>query len=149
GGGLGLAIFIGFTVPRQWRTLLFSIGAVAGVAMLAASWDSVVNLKRDIKLDASLSADSAELRPILAKVAFDMFQDRPLLGCGYGQYDVEKLPYLSDRSGELPLEKVRPYVQHNAFLALLAETGALGAGLFAALMFLWLRMARKLWFNKS
>ena len=68
--------------------------------MLAASWESIWNLKRDVNLDASASADSAELRPILAKVAWNMFLDRPLLGCGFGQYDRERLPYLADRSGE-------------------------------------------------
>src|SRR5262249_8299652 len=82
GGGLGLAIFIGFNVPRQWRNLLLGIAAAAGVTMLSVSWDDIWNLKRDVKLDAAASADSAELRPILAKVAWDMFHDRPLLGCG-------------------------------------------------------------------
>ena len=85
--------------------------------MLVASWDSVWNLKRDVKLEASASADSAELRPILANVAWNMFRDRPLLGCGFGQYDRQRMPYLADRTGDLPLEKVLPYVQHNAFLA--------------------------------
>jgi O-antigen ligase len=110
-----------------------------------AEWDSVWNLKRDVKLDASASADSAELRPILAKIAWDMFEDRPLLGCGLGQYDRERLPYLADRTSELPLEKAMPYVQHNAFLALLVETGFLGMGLFALLIALWIRNGWRVW----
>ena len=31
-------------------------------------------------------AESAKLRPILATIAWHMFLDRPLLGCGFGQY---------------------------------------------------------------
>src|SRR4029077_3653315 len=33
GGGLGLAIFIGFSAPRQWRRLLLGIAAAAGVTL--------------------------------------------------------------------------------------------------------------------
>jgi O-antigen ligase len=149
GGGLGLAIFIGFNVPRQWRNLLLGIAAAAGVTFLAVSWDDIWNLKRDVKLDAAASADSAELRPILARVAWDMFHDRPLLGFGFGQYDREKLPYLADRSGDLPLEKVLPYVQHNAVLALLAETGLVGTGMFVLLLALWIRNAWRVWSDET
>ncbi len=145
GGGLGLAIFVGLSVPRQWRNLLLGCGGLAGVVVLAVAWDSVWNLKRDVKLEASASADSAELRPILAKIAWDMFQDRPLQGCGLGQYDRERLPYLADRSSELPLEKALPYVQHNAFLALLVETGLIGMGLFVLLIALWIRNGWRVW----
>jgi O-antigen ligase len=74
-----------------------------------------------------------------------MFLDRPLFGCGFGQYFPESRPYLSDRSTDLPLEKARPYVQHNVFLALLTETGLLGAGLYVALLALWGRNAWRLW----
>ena len=74
-----------------------------------------------------------------------MFSDRPLLGCGFGQYDREKMPYLADRSSDLPLEKTTPYVQHNAFLALLVETGLIGGGLFVLLLLLSIRNAWQLW----
>ena len=142
GGRLGLSIFVGFNLSRPWRRLFFSCSLIASLALFAAKWDSVWNLKRDVHLDASASVESAELRPILAKVAYEMFLDRPLWGCGYGQYDHEKLPYLADRSSsDLPLEKVTPYVQHNAFLALLVETGLLGMGLFVLLLALWIRNA--------
>ena len=145
GGALGLAVFVGLSVPRQWRRVLLSAGAISVVAMLAASWDSFWNLKRDVHLDATASVESAELRPILAKVAWEMFKDRPLVGCGYDQYTREKMPYLADRASDLPLEKVKPYVQHNAFLALVVETGLIGAGLFTLLLILWARDAWQLW----
>jgi O-antigen ligase len=144
GGALGLAVLLAFNLPRQWRTLFLGSGALAGIVLLAASWESIWNIKRDVKLEASASVESAQLRPILAKVAWDMFRDRPLMGCGYGQYDREKMPYLSNRDTDLPLDKVIPYVQHNAFLALLAETGLVGMGLFLLLLVLWIRMASRL-----
>jgi O-antigen ligase len=145
GGALGLAVFVGLSMPHQWRRLLISTGAIATVAMLAASWDSIWNLKRDVHLDASAAVESAELRPIMAKVAWEMFKDRPIWGCGFDQYTREKMPYLADRSSDLPLEKAKPYVQHNSFLALLVETGLIGMGLFTLLLVLWSRDAWRLW----
>jgi O-antigen ligase len=78
-------------------------------------------------------------------VAWKMFLDRPLLGCGFGHYRDEFVYYLDDRSTDLPLEKARPYVQHNVFLALLAEIGLIGMGLFIAMLSLWTRDAWRLW----
>ena len=37
------------------------------------------------------------------------------------------------------MEKALPYVQHNAWLALLVETGIVGMGLFVLLLALWIR----------
>ena len=85
----------------------------------------------------------------MAKVAWDMFSDRPMFGCGFGQYDREKMPYLADRSSDLPLEKTTPYVQHNAFLSLLVETGLIGVGLFVLLLALAVRNAWRLWSDEN
>jgi O-antigen ligase len=74
-----------------------------------------------------------------------MFLDRPLFGCGYGQYVDESRYYLHDRSTDLVLEKARPFCQHNVFLSLLTETGLTGMGLFVVLLFLWTRDAWRLW----
>ncbi len=128
---------------------VYAPALAAALVLVATNWDSIWNLKRDENLDAAAAADSAELRPLLAKVAWNMFLDRPLLGCGYGQYDPERLPYLADRSSELPLEKTYPYTQHNAFLALLVETGLIGMGLFTLMLALWIRDAWLLWANPT
>ena len=101
--------------------------------------------KRDEGLSAREAAESVKLRPILARIAWNMFRDRPMLGCGFGQYKSEHVNYLADRSTDLPLEKGRSYVQHNVFLALLAETGLVGMGLFVLLLALWTRDAWRLW----
>jgi O-antigen ligase len=105
--------------------------------------------KRDEGLSAQEAAESVNLRPILAVVAWNMFLDRPLLGCGFGHYRDEFVAYLDDRTTELPLEKARPYVQHNVFLAQLAEIGVAGAGLFVALLAAWLIDAWRLWRSPS
>jgi O-antigen ligase len=94
---------------------------------------------------ADKTAESVELRPIMATVTWHMFLDRPLLGCGYAQYQTEALAYLSDRSTDMALERARGYIPHNVLFSLLAETGLIGLGLFAALVTLWTRNAWRLW----
>jgi O-antigen ligase len=149
GAILGLLTVLGLALPRRWLP-----AALVGLALMillatAVPWDELAAFKRDRDLTAEAAADSARLRPILAKVAWEMFCDRPILGCGLGHYPTESVNYLADRSGELPLEKARSYVQHNVLLSLLTETGILGAGLFAALLGLWMVDAWRLWANRQ
>ena len=145
GAGLGLFVILALSTPRHWRVPLMGSMVLAAVVGTAVSWEHLVAFKRDKDLSAEETADSAELRPILALVAWHMFLDSPLLGCGYGQYTQESPAYLADRSTDVPLEKVRPYVQHNVFLGLLTETGLLGMGLFISLLVCWSRAAWQLW----
>ena len=145
GAGLGVAVLAALTLPRSWRALLLGGGLTIAVLLAATQWESILAFKRDRGHAASEAADSVELRPILATVAWHMFLDRPWLGCGLAGYDQASKDYFSDRSTELPLEKARPYTQHSVFLSLLAETGILGAGSFVILLGLWARDAWRLW----
>jgi O-antigen ligase len=122
---------------------------VVGVVGLAASWEHLTAFKRDKAVSVEDMAESAQLRPILATVAWHMFLDNPLLGCGFGQYVAVSPEYLSDRSTELPLEKARPYIQHNVFLGLLTETGIVGLGLFVVLLACWSRDAWQVWRSEA
>ena len=134
GGILVLALAVGLALPWNWRLPLLGGGLAAAVLLAATHWDELLTFKRDEALAADKTAESVELRPILAKVAWEMFLDRPLLGCGYYQYKTEHLNYLSDRSTSLPLERAREFIPHNVALSLLTETGLLGLGLFAAML---------------
>lgn len=128
-------------VPSRFRgrtaATFVAVTAVAAVALSGRVWE----LKRDRDLGASAAAESVRLRPILAAVALRMAGDRPLLGFGLGQYDRAKLPYLSERSGNYPVERARPYTQHNVFLSLLVETGIVGLAGFVLMLALWFRDA--------
>ncbi len=124
-------------------------GLLAAVVFSTTQWDRLVAFKRNKNLDAEKVAESVELRPVLARIAWNMFLDRPLFGCGYDQYTKEHVNYLSDRSSELVLEKGRAYIQHNVVLSLLTETGLLGLGLFLTLCILWALDARALWRSTS
>lgn len=150
GAGLALMVLAALTLPRAWRGAVLATVLIGGAAIAATNLESILLLKRDKNLSAEASADSAALRPILATVAWHMWQDQPLIGHGYGQYIEARRPYLADRgSSELPLEKVRPYIQHNVLLAMLVDTGVLGAGLLLLVFGCWTRDAWKLWTSRA
>ena len=149
GAALGVVIAVAAITPPRLRFAALASMLLGGVLVLGATWQNVLAFKRDRDVSAEDTAESAKLRPILAVVAWHMFLDRPLLGCGFGQYVQESPAYLSDRSTDFPLEKARPYVQHNAFLALLTETGLVGAGLFLALLASWTHTAWRLARSKA
>ena len=149
GAALALLVVVGLTTPRAWRGVVVGTAVVATLLGVVVGWDSLMTFKRDKDLDAELTAESAKLRPILATVAWHMFLDQPLLGCGFAQYKEVMPEYLSDRSTDLPLEKVRPFVQHTVFLALLTETGLVGVGLFVAVLAWWTFDAGLLWCSET
>jgi len=145
GGALALAVVTALTLPGYWRVPLLGGGLIASIVLVAVFWQQLVAFKRDRDLTAQETASSVSLRPILAVVAWNMFQDKPLLGHGFSQYkDVHK-NYLADRSTSLILEKGRGYEPHNLLLSILTETGLVGLTLYLALMALWFRDAWRLW----
>lgn len=145
GAGLGLLLVAAFPAPPAWRKAMVAGSLVAAVLVAATQWENLWSYKRDKALSAEETAESAKLRPILATVAWKMFLDRPLWGCGLGRYPEASQEHLADRSTDLPLEKARPFIQHNIFLALLTETGLAATGLFVLLLGLWWREAWRLW----
>jgi len=144
-GMLTMALVIGLAIPWNWRLPILGGGLVLAVLSAFMQWDRLVTFKRDRDLGPDKTAESVELRPVLAKIAWDMFLDHPIFGCGYSQYKSEHPNYLSDRSTELVLEKGRGYIPHNVVLSLLTETGLVGLGIFLAIVFLWARDAWRLW----
>jgi O-antigen ligase len=140
-----LLIVAALALPRTWRLPLIG-GVVLSVAFVGLTqWEKLMNFKRDEGQGSHETAESVELRPILAMVAWKMFLQQPLVGCGFGHYRERFVDVLVDRDTDLPLDKSRPYVQHNVWLGLLTETGLAGAGLFTLLVGYWLRDAWRLW----
>ena len=140
-----LACVVGLSIPMKLRLPLLGGGLIAILLVVVAKWDDLVSFKRDRNLDASKTAESVELRPIFAQIAWNMFKDRPLFGCGYAQYGSQHIYYLADRSTDLALERGRGYVPHNVFLSLLTETGLIGLSLFLVIVGAWTIDAWHLW----
>ncbi|MGH7140414.1 MAG: O-antigen ligase family protein [Pirellulales bacterium] len=149
-GALAMAVVVGgLVLPRAWRAPLVILPVVLAVGLAAVQWERLMELKRDEGRSAQEAVDSARLRPILAVVAWRMFLERPVFGCGFGHYNDTFTEALEDRSSDFPLDVARHYVQHNVLLGLLTETGLAGAGIFTALYCCWLADSWRLWRSRA
>lgn len=139
GAAVGLFVVLGFTLHASWRRLV--LGSMIALALIlgATKADSIVGFKREGSV--ADTRESVSMRGSFTYVSWKMFLDRPVWGFGFGQFPHAKLPYLADRSTDLHLEVIRPYVHHNTFLSLLTETGVIGMGLFVALLIGWCRQS--------
>lgn len=128
-----------FQLPQNWRLPLFTIAALGGVLVAAATWNDMIGLKREGT--ANESEHSVDQRKSFAYVSWQMFKDNPMFGVGFGRFYDRKLPYLSDRSQDFELESLRNLHHHNTLLSLLTETGMIGLAAFLALLAAWARSA--------
>ncbi len=138
---IGLAASAGVVgylqLAKSWRLPLFLLAGLGGLLLVAATWQSVVDLQREGT--ASESEHSVDQRKSFAYVSWKMFEDHPLFGVGFGRFYDQKLPYLSDRSQDFELESLRNLQHHNTLLSLLTETGMLGLAAFLGLLAAWAR----------
>ena len=145
GAALCAEIVLMLGAPKAWRLPILGGGLLLASLLVVSQWDHILAFKRDKEASARETAESVKLRPVLAQVAWNMFCDRPLLGCGFAHYMDQSIYYLHDRTTPVALESARPFVQHNALLALLTETGVIAMGLFVALLTFWSIAAWRLW----
>ena len=142
GAAAGCGLLLLIVLPNAWRGLMIGSGVLAGILLLSTSLESLMGFQRE--QSAAETKESAELRVSFAYVSWKMFQDRPWLGVGFGGFPIAKLDYLDDRSTELEINLLRPYVHHNTLLSLLTETGAIGLSLFLATLTSWVVIAWRL-----
>jgi O-antigen ligase len=143
-GGLTVSLL---TFTMRWRRLVI-VGFVCSVVMVAIfAGDGLLKFKREFTEAETLK--STQMRTVFAIVSWQMFQDRPLFGHGFGQFMIENRPYLNDRSYDVDLQMIRSYTHHNTFLSVLAEMGLIGLVLYLAMLSAWARSAWKLWRDQS
>jgi O-antigen ligase len=149
GAGLSFVVILGLAMPLRWRVAAACMATLCLTLVAATQWEEFVAFKRDKGLSEKETADSVQMRPIMAQIAWQMVCDRPVFGCGFDQYVPVHTWYLADRSTELNLEKARPYSPHNLLLGIVTETGLLGLGLFLAALVMWTLDAWRLWQNRA
>lgn len=143
-GGMLVLGVLGLTViPKLWRGRIALVGLVALSCVLVANKDRLNNFKRDRFVTAAEMSKSASLRPMLADVAWGIFQDHPFTGVGLGQYKQHSALYHTRET-----DFARPYVQHNVILSLLTEAGLIGTLLYVTLLLAWAKVAWELWRNQ-
>jgi len=89
---------------------------------------SLVAFKREYSEAETL--ESTRMRGAFAYVSWKMFQDSPITGFGFNQFQVNSKLYLDDRTTNIRLESIRGYVHHNSYLSLLVDLGLIGATLY-------------------
>jgi O-antigen ligase len=149
GGAVALIGITWVSIPKRFRVPFAILILFGGSLLVAAKSESFVSFKRDKNVSVADMKQSAALRPILATFAWQMFLDRPLIGCGTGQYLENVRYYLGERNVDLPLGKAKSYVQHNVVLALIVENGLLGMLPFAILLAWSSFWAWRLWQSKQ
>jgi O-antigen ligase len=144
-GAIGVIGIIAMVYCPRWvRVLGLAATLLLGGAMMMGLKDQLLSMKRDKQLSAAEAAKSVELRPLLAIVAWEMFQDRPIIGHGFGHYFQHNRPYHDTRKYGLPLEEVREYGQHNTFLAILVDAGLIGVLLYLSILVMLLAVGWRL-----
>lgn len=143
--GAGLAVFLiaAFTLRGRVRPLVLASMIVAVLVVGVVKKDQLITFKREYS--AAETRESTYMRASFTYVSWQMFKQKPLLGCGFGQFTHENRPFLGDRSTNLRLESIRGYVHHNTLLSVLVEIGLLGLLLYLATLLYWVRSGWKIW----
>ena len=89
------------------------------------------------------------MRPLFAEIAWDMFQDKPVLGVGFAQYPKAKYPYLQNAHTTKPLLTTRGLMQHNVFLAYVVDMGVVGLAALSSLLATAFFVSWRVWQNQS
>ena len=108
--------------------LLLGLAAVLGVTYFFVPQMAIM-YKRLIGNASSKYYDPLSGRGELWKYSIQMFQERPLLGYGFGSYNA----YAYDL-GDLRDGQRWNYFAHNCYLQLLGETGLVGTALFTGML---------------
>ncbi len=146
---LGLITLTWLCCPKRVRLGILILFLCVSTLGVSVNWNRLVSFKRDKDIPASQMAESARLRPMLAAVAWQMFLERPITGYGLGQYSHNDDEFIAARRVDMPLDRVRPYHQHNFILSLATETGLIGTLSFLALVLSWSLAAYQLWQCRS
>ena len=147
GAAISMVVILGLTLRGKPRLVVLGGMCAAALLVVVAKGDKLVAFKREYT--AQETRASTYMRASFAYVSWQMFQDRPLVGFGFGQFPRENQHYLSDRTTNLRLESIRGYVHHNTLLSVLVELGIFGLALFLAVLTYWGYSAWKLWHDNS
>ena len=153
------SVWLGLVATCSWFIWLPASRPAKGAMLITATAltiicfpvvkEKIFSFKRDKHVSQAQMEQSSQLRPLFFIVAWNMFQDRPVAGVGFGQYANAKHPYLQDPYSGKPLSATRHYMQHNVFLAYLTETGLIGLSLLVLMLAQLSRVSWRIWNDVS
>ncbi len=143
------ALFIWLPSTQRARGMLIILATSLAILLLPIISEKVFSFKRDVNVTQNEMEKSAQMRPMFFLIAKNMFEDRPLMGCGFGQYAKAKNPYLTDPNSGVPLLITKDLMQHNVFLTYLTETGLVGLFALVLMLILMAGTSLNIWNNES
>ncbi len=145
-GGLGcLAVVAWLYLPSRVKWTATLAGCLVAICSAPIVLPYITKFKRDKNVSVEDMAESAKLRPMLAIIGWEIAKDHPLRGVGLGHYLEYSVDYAQNRNIDMPLELADKYVQHNIFLSILTENGAIGLILFLMMTGKWCHLAYQIW----
>jgi len=139
---LGGMLWIGFS--RRGMNRIVSLSLIAAVVIVGASynWSNITSTQREV--GGVTSVEPIYVRLGLMLITWDMFTDRPVFGCGFGHF--------RDYAPQYAHNPTSPYyafastaIEHNNFLSILAECGAVGVVLYVVLLVALLRSSLRVY----
>lgn len=129
-----VAIVIGYLYPKITRRL-----AIFGFIIMIVLLGTFLSDELTFAVERLNSAQSAGSRLILGNAGQKMFLEKPLLGWGYGTYDVHDWKFMERVGNFVPRRyEIKQGTSHNTYLTILAETGVIGFSLYIFPFFWWL-----------
>lgn len=142
-------LFIWLPASQQAKGAMLIAATILAIALFPLAREKIFSFKRDKNVSQTAMEQSAQMRPLFAIIAWNMFKDQPVAGVGFGQYARAKYPYLQDPYSGKPLSSTRGLMQHNVFLAYLTETGLIGLSLLLLVLVQIGTVSWKIWRDGS
>ena len=149
GLAVGMVAFVFWPSKQHHKGAMIIAATLAGIALFPVVGEKIFSFKRDEAVSQADMEQSAQMRPLFASVALDMFKKNPIVGVGFAQYASTKSPYLQNPHSNLPLKSTRSLMQHNVFLAYLVDMGLVGLGVLILLLGQFSWVAWNVWSNRS
>ena len=146
---LGMGVFVFWPSKAYQKGIMIVTATLLAIALFPVVGDKIYSFKRDEDVTLAEMEKSALLRPLFVEIAWEMVQDRPVLGVGFAQYPKAKYPYLQNPHTTEALRDTRGLMQHNVFLAYVVDMGFVGLVTLVGLLGAFLTACWQVWRNRS
>ena len=134
--GVVVVVGLAFLYPR----VVVRGGLAVGLAAVLLVGSGLVFGQTETAAQRLASAETALSRLPVVVGSIKMFQEKPLTGWGYGNFDLYDYQF-QGQFGELVVPE-KDHASHNLFLTILAEQGIFGLLLYLAPLVYWLIATR-------
>jgi O-antigen ligase len=133
----GLVVFMGLAVIYRRFIVRFTLILIPVVAIaLSAGLFSDYAEWASERFYSDHSEEAALSRLPIYYASYRMFEEKPVMGCGYGNFDRFDRMF-QERVGDL-INAEKDHASHNLYLTILAEQGIIGLLFYLIPLFWWL-----------